>query len=234
MGQTDTEECGFHSATNSTTTFPDPTDPMNTIVLNSPSLDIEPFYSEFWRGNSSRVAYALKNGSNRTWDEDYISNHGICSPDKTYQWGFSGLLLFFSIILTTVWALGMWAMWLDAYLQSPLEHCGRSMGNYRAALDLAEVLQTELGERTRTARLSDDSLRRRMKDGCSVATITYDSIASEKDAGVRMNELGNWLERRRWGRLIWRHQFSSLMTLLFVLIVAIMLMVVVIWEVVNT
>lgn len=61
-----------------------------------------------YTGNASLVRYALSGQtSGQTYDLNYLRTNGVCQQDKNYQWGFSALLLFFVLLLTTLWAVGM-------------------------------------------------------------------------------------------------------------------------------
>lgn len=100
-------------------------------------------------------------------------------------------------------------MWLDAYYQSNLDFYGRQLGKYRAALDLAEVLQRELGENGDTSQLSEQALRRRTKKVQFNATISYAKTVTRNATSNRSAEIGRWLNRRRWGRWIMRHKLWS-------------------------
>ena len=200
----DTNAFGFYGLNKQAkSSFPDPKNYSSTIYLAPPILDISPFSSDI--SSSSLTAYALSDPSdNRTYDLTYLVEHGVCSPEKTYQWGFSGLLLFFAIVLTTIWAIGMWAMWLDAYYQSNLDLYGRQLGVFRAALDLAQILQGSLGENDDIDGLSDQAIRRRIKSVRT--TISYANITTRRTTSNRSAEFGKWLNRRRWGGWITRHK----------------------------
>ena len=93
------------------------------------------------------VAYTLSN-SNATYDVAKIQAEGTCQQLETYQWGFSFLLLFVVMLFTAVWALGSYALWMDAYLNSRLERSPRDMGTLRAILDYAAAIEKDLGADT--------------------------------------------------------------------------------------
>ena len=169
---------------NITSYFPDPRNSSSLIELPSPTLNIIVPTTELYTPSDK--------SNNQTYDLVYLEEHGTCSQEETvYPWGFSSLLLFLAIVLTTIWAIGMWAMWLDAYYQSKLDFYGRQLGKYRAALDLAEVLQGELGENSDTNQLSDEALRRRTtKSDQFNATISYTNIVTRNAPSNRSAEFG--------------------------------------------
>ena len=180
--------------------FPDPRNSSFNITLAPPTLNIKDVYNELYTPSDQ--------STNQTYDLTYLEKNGICSSsqEKTYQWGFSGLLLFLAIVLTTIWAMGMWAMWLDAYYQSNLDFYGRQLGRFRAALDLAEVFQRELGENSDINQLSDQALRRRTKGVQFNATIGYTTLVTRNATSNRSAEFGRWLTQRLWGRWVMRHK----------------------------
>jgi hypothetical protein len=157
---------------------------------------------------------------NRTYDIPYIRNNGRCLPQNTYQWGFSFLLLFIALLFSTLWALGMWAMWLDAYYNSKIDAVGeRDMGSWRAVMDLAEAFAASLnsdGIRGQdpvanifagTKEMGNGEIRRRIGKGSKRGEIGYvNLVCSDKAVITRSVRLRIWLERRRWGcwLLRWR------------------------------
>ena len=70
------------------------------------------------------------------------------SAGDQYVWGFSLPWLIITCSLTAAWLFGLWIMWVDADRNSQFCHRGRRMGYYRAALDVAEALNEELGPDT--------------------------------------------------------------------------------------
>jgi hypothetical protein len=157
---------------------------------------------------------------NRTYDIPYIRNNGHCQPQNTYQWGFSFLLLFIALLLSALWALGMWAMWLDAYYNSKIDAVGRrDMGSWRAVMDLAEAIAASLNSDAvrgqdpvanifaGTKELGDGEIRRRIRRESKRGVIGYVNLVwPDKATITRSVQLRMWLERRRWGRwlLRWR------------------------------
>jgi hypothetical protein len=170
------------SPSNRTSTFVDPKNDSSTIYLQAPTLNISIFNS-WWSGGSDSLPSLytfIDLSQNITFSAEYVQEHSTCNPEKTYQWGFSGLLLFFAIVLTTIWAIGMLLMWLDAHFQSGLNTYGREQGRYRAALDFAKVLTSELNSAGDIDMLSDKAIRRRLKKDKRIATISYTDLVTGK------------------------------------------------------
>lgn len=175
--------------THRTSTFIDPTNSSRTIYLEGPTLNISQYYDELWVSPylpGSLFTFTLLDGShNGVYDTKYVRQYGTCSPDQFYQWGFSGLFLFFAIILTTIWAIGMWIMWIDAHYRSNLDLYGRQLGGFRAAWDLVQVLQSEIGDVDDIDWASDRAVRRKMQTGKHRATISYAKLVAERATSNR-------------------------------------------------
>lgn len=119
--------------------------------------------------------------------------------------GFSWLLLFIALLFTMVWAIGMYAMWLDAYFNSRLDRENRHMGMYRAVLDLAESLQGDLGNQGSTRPLSDGQLRKKVKGGKIAYTADVDSYSTP----TRRTMVRVWFGGTPWWRWMLRHKAWS-------------------------
>ena len=118
------------------------------------------YESDTWAGDPSNAHYTLSSvNDTEIFNIQQILENGICQPQKEYNWGFSGLLLFWTVLMTTIWGIGMWKMYLDALFHAELVKYGRSMGRYRAAVDFVEVMEQKLGHSGNTKSLSDADLR---------------------------------------------------------------------------
>jgi hypothetical protein len=90
------------------------------------------------------------NGTNLTesplFNAEDMNSNGSCQPDLYYEWGFSFLVLFIFSALLLFWGVGTFFFWLKADLA--LKSYGRPIiaGDYRAALEMASILQSEFLE----------------------------------------------------------------------------------------
>ncbi|KAL9618970.1 MAG: hypothetical protein Q9160_006364 [Pyrenula sp. 1 TL-2023] len=98
---------------------------------------------------------------NTTYSPRDIGKAGICTPNETYKWGFSFLLLFIFCVMQLFWFLGMNIMWLDAHLASRFNRAGRDIGIHRAALDFANAMKKDMGEDVAEC-VGNAEIRRRM------------------------------------------------------------------------
>jgi hypothetical protein len=97
------------------------------------------------------------------------------------------------MLLTAVWAIGMWLMWLNGFFHSRWDYHDREMGNYRAVVDMAQVLQDDLGDRNATEMVSDEALRQRMNARPAVAVISYQELVGQKVArATRLTRFKRW------------------------------------------
>jgi hypothetical protein len=104
-------------------------------VLGAPALNITSTYTatgfsvlaESFNGLSDSDAsnYIRDDMSKAMWiwkgevyNVSYVLSEGQCLPTMTHNWGFSFLGLFIAIVFTATWSIGMYIMWLDAYLNS--------------------------------------------------------------------------------------------------------------------
>ncbi|ETI21021.1 hypothetical protein G647_07364 [Cladophialophora carrionii CBS 160.54] len=194
------------------------------VNLTEPSLLITPiFWDEYWirQGNSNGTdwwywpfGYYWKsaNGTepfhnftdpvftNRqfTYKLDELNVRGRCQPEgESYKWGFSFLALFSFIVVFLAWSVGMYALWLDAFLHSRFDRVGRSMGLQRAVLDLAYCMQRDVDETGRDM-LSNAELQKCIRQDLKGGRITYEMLDPKL---LPLSRAAEW--RLKW-RLKWR------------------------------
>jgi hypothetical protein len=209
-------------------------DPRGSIFGTASGYDYASFGDDGHFNNASLARFArIDQPDNRTYDIPYLKNNGRCQQQNTYQWGFSFLLLFIALLLSALWALGMWAMWLDAYYNSKIDAAReRDMGSWRAVIDLAEGILGSLGEIprgpdtlgdliARTRNLGDSEIRRRVRREWGHGKIGYMVLVGpETGIMTRSARLRRWLEKKAWGRwlLKWRGWVIAGLTLAILLI----------------
>ncbi|EXJ55471.1 hypothetical protein A1O7_08398 [Cladophialophora yegresii CBS 114405] len=138
-----------------------------------------------------------------TYKLDELNVRGRCQPaGQSYKWGFSFLALFSSLIVFLVWCVGMYALWLDAFLHSRFDRVGRSMGLQRAVLDLAYCMQRDVDEAGRDM-LSNAELHSSIRQDLKGGRITYEMLEPKLLPLCRAAE---W--RLKW-RLAWRGKWRE-------------------------
>lgn len=70
----------------------------------------------------------------------------ICQPGNKYQWGFSFYVLLTFCIVTNLYAIAMYSLWLKTFLHSRKHRAGQEIGFFRAALDFADALKIQAGD----------------------------------------------------------------------------------------
>ena len=202
--------------------------------ISAPTLNISSYVNMYWNYTGSSVGkveepgtWTILGGSyNGTMDSTYVQNKGLCSPERSYQWGFSGFLLLLTIVLTTIWAIGMWAVWVHAYYQSNLDFQGRNMGLYRAVMDIAKVVEGELDQSTDTDLLSEQELHHEISDaGKRMLTISYEDLVAEKATTNRAMTSPWTSTSRQWKRWWWIYSRKKRTRRTCLLLVAILLLI---------
>jgi hypothetical protein len=149
------------------------------------------YENDTWAGDPSNARYTLSSvNDTQVFNIQQILENGVCQPQKEYNWGFSGLLLFWTVLMTTIWGIGMWTMYLDALFHSKLVKYGRSMGRYRAAVDFVEVMEQNLSHLESTKSVSDASLRHRLTEATARPSIDYIGVTAEKKAATLTDRTG--------------------------------------------
>ena len=149
---------------------------------------------------------------NTTYTYADIQANGQCvqASPPGYSWGFSFILLFVTALLTTIWSIGMYIMWLDAHLHSRYNRAGRRMGPFRAALDLAKALHKDMGEDA-AEHLSNSEIKDLLKRGMNGHVIGYELLdlpgSGEKELPLtRWETFKIWHRFHGWGTWTWKQR----------------------------
>lgn len=100
---------------------------------------------------SATVAVAVFNVQymvdNMIYPGNYIASDDnvFCLQNHNYQWGFSSVLVFIFMICNGIWLLGNFITWWSLQRKSQFAKKKRTMGRYRAAVDITEAIANELG-----------------------------------------------------------------------------------------
>ncbi|KAL8750193.1 MAG: hypothetical protein Q9184_006510 [Pyrenodesmia sp. 2 TL-2023] len=75
-----------------------------------------------------------------------LATDTYCFAKSFFVWGFSSIVLYVILSLQIIWTVGMYAVWMDANINSELVRYGRKLrGPFRAAADLVEAMNETLG-----------------------------------------------------------------------------------------
>ena len=101
--------------------------------------------------------------NNEIYAENYTDSldNVQCLQGLGYQWGFSSTLIIVFLICNTIWLTGTFVTLESLSRQSEFVKKGRRMGRYRAVVDLAEAIGTELG--SSLSAYSDQDLEKALK-----------------------------------------------------------------------
>ncbi|KAL9618766.1 MAG: hypothetical protein Q9160_006560 [Pyrenula sp. 1 TL-2023] len=182
------------------------------IELPAPTLNISIFYlpdyydvpytnqTLYPNGSTSGFAPTLDNTHTRwahgnlnvTYDWYYIARNGYCSQQQNYKWGFSFLLLFIFCLCQAIWFMGMYTLYMDAYMESRFERAGRNMGTHRAALDFSKAIRKDMGEDATEEHVGETELRRRVRRKLNGGVIQLDMPDHKTLPVSRAEELRIW------------------------------------------
>lgn len=116
-----------------------------------------------------------------------LNQKGECLADMDikYKWGFSFILTLTFLVLSTIWSVALYGIFLSNLLSSQLDAEGRYMGLDRAVLDLAEVSRRSLVD-DKTALLSSGAIERQVRR----IPMTFTDVVDEHVDPPRQPERG--------------------------------------------
>jgi hypothetical protein len=121
----------------------------------------------------------------------YVLAAGECLPLMTHNWGFSFLGLFIVMFFTAVWSIGMYIMWLDAYLNSRFSRANRELGTYRASWDFAEAMRKDMGDGAVPEAMSNQEVKEKVRQAMNGDRVRYHM--DDPDVPIsRLDELRIW------------------------------------------
>jgi hypothetical protein len=111
----------------------------------------------------------------------------VCVPQNGYQWGFSSIWVSIVLCLLTIWAFGMYGVWVDTTRRSVLHANGRQLGKWRAIADLGCAIRHELGSDLNN--LSDPELKEKLGSAKRIGYSTQHERSGEIDHVVLSSEV---------------------------------------------
>lgn len=130
--------------------FDDNTDHIQVVQLRN---DVAMSITDY--NNSKQVGLEYQTGfgvfyyyQHQTYYQNYFesSDNVQCVATGVYQWGFSITVTLVFCIMNSLWLLGTYGVWCYMNRKSELCRKGRQLGKYRAALDVAESINQDLGK----------------------------------------------------------------------------------------
>lgn len=158
---------------------------------------VESLY-DFPDGDSDALEYLQYSTSNALWmwggevyNMSYVLADGECLPLMTHNWGFSFLGLFIVMLFIAVWSIGMYIMWMDAYLNSRFSRVDRDLGTYRASWDFAEAMRRDMGDSFVTEAMSNREVKAKVRRARNGDRVRYQM--NDPDVPIsRLDELRIW------------------------------------------
>ena len=157
----------------------------------------EPF-NGVWNGNSDASDHIRDDMSKAMWiwkgevyNISYVLSEGQCLPTMTHNWGFSFLGLFITMVFTATWSIGMYIMWLDAYLNSRFSRADRNLGTYRASWDFAEAMRQDMANGAVTEAMSNREVKKRVRQARNGDRVRYEMNDPDVPTS-RLDELRIW------------------------------------------
>jgi hypothetical protein len=129
---------------------------------------------------------------NRSYGWDYFedTDNVQCVATGVYQWGFASQGTGAFAILSGLWAIGTFGVWIHMNRKSVLCQKGRRLGTYRAAIDMVESIHQDLGKNI--CAYSEQELKEELKRKAGIKyyvehgecdTPSHIGITSSKDKG---------------------------------------------------
>ncbi|USP75159.1 uncharacterized protein yc1106_02433 [Curvularia clavata] len=151
---------GLNGENNVTSKFGDKELPPPVLNIWSPVLDTSTMTVQ--KGPSMQWLY-----EKTTYTEADLLQDGKCQPNLAYQWGFSFIQSFITILLLLIWSIGIYIMWLRSH--SVMKRRGRTdiAGEHKAVLELAQAMQQQHAGLASPIKEQDEQEE---KDGASTTT----------------------------------------------------------------
>jgi hypothetical protein len=155
------------------------------------------------------LAYVFYYYQNQTYSQQYFQDpdNVQCVATGVYQWGFSIIPTLVFAVLNCVWIIVTYGVWVHMNRKSELYGKGRRLGKYRAAIDVVDSIQQDLGRDT--CAYSEKELKDKLAE---VEGIKYYVEHSDGDApshiGISSSMDGGPV-KLRFGELYGRETTSS-------------------------
>lgn len=164
-----------------------------------PRTNTKPF------GDDADFAFAASNG---TYFMPYIKSNGSCQPmsdpesgadsvRETYQWGFSFLQLYVTILLLLLWSIGLAYMWMKARLIMRTRGCYDVPRGFKGVLELAKAIRKELQEQNDPDDLSYDQLAKEIHKRLKGGNIELENVDSSATHSIWQDFLA-WCKDEKW------------------------------------
>jgi hypothetical protein len=129
--------------------------------------------------------------NNDLYSEAGLTERSSCDNWNSYQWGFSFLLLLIFTVISTIWTIGMYSMWMDAYWNSRLDRSHRAMGFFRGVMDASHAMRKDMGEDP-TAEASESEIKAMVARGRNGGQVSFEALDQHRLPLSRRAEFRQW------------------------------------------
>ncbi|SMQ48633.1 unnamed protein product [Zymoseptoria tritici ST99CH_3D7] len=134
----------------------------------------------------------------QVWNSNWLRANVICQPEKTYQWGFSSLLLFTLLIYTIVYGVVLLLMVWDNACSELVGKSGWTECVYRDILDLAGEIRSEVGGDDVVEDMDGEVLGKRMRTTTGKVRLRAKREGKDVDEDQEVEFLGGRAEGGRF------------------------------------
>lgn len=117
----------------------------STYHINATKVEVRQISSNDYDKDTSLPRNYMDSASGQAFNCTSLQSVTVCQPGKTYQWGFSSLLLFIFSIFTAVYGMVVLRLNLGIWWHTSIHKQTLHFSIYRDILDLATEIKAELG-----------------------------------------------------------------------------------------
>ena len=197
----DVTKYGFYGRNNVSSNF----EYTQTFNLSTPTLNISAYYiaSDYifgWNWTAfTNLSDAVFVANGVQYSFDYMSANGTCQALRTYQWGFSFVLLFTFLITLLVWSIGTYIFWLEAHFALKVQDIYEIPGEYEAVIGLSAAMQQEfIKEGEDITYLKEHQIISRIRRDLKGGTIKNDGAIIQQPQYRFREVIRKWFRRDKW------------------------------------
>ncbi|KAG9186051.1 hypothetical protein G6011_02607 [Alternaria panax] len=142
--------------------------------------------------------------ANEIYHLNYMQENGICQAKLDYKWGFSYIQLYIMVILHILWSLGLYTMWVRAYMVMKKRGRGKEevAGEHKAVFELAAAMREQMDEPAKEeavdlSALTEAKLRRRITKDLRGGSISYTTPLLPNGESGEEWKIKVWLESHK-------------------------------------
>lgn len=111
----------------------------------------------------------------RGFTNDYLQEYGICQASQRYEWGFSFLLSFSTLLVTLVLFLTLEVFWWRSRSRYDATYTNSVFGQHQTAITISDLLKEEIRDAP-----NGEEKKQAKSEAKSRGTIWVESISQEQ------------------------------------------------------